>query len=136
MRPAFFGFLSFALSVVAQGACAAECNRNDQSQAGLNICADADYKAADQKLNQTYGRIMKRLSGDHDTARLLQVSQRAWIAFRDAECDFRTSASKDGSIYPLEVLLCRRDLTEERTKALDAYLHCGEGDPGCPVPAQ
>jgi uncharacterized protein YecT (DUF1311 family) len=136
MRPVFFIFLSFVLSIAAQGASAADCNRNDQSQMGLNICADTDYKAADRKLNQTYGRIVKRLAGDRDTVKLLQASQRAWIAFRDAECSFRTSASKEGSIHPMEAALCLRDLTEERTKALDVYLHCGEGDPSCPVPAQ
>jgi len=136
MRPLFFVFLWFILPFAVQNAFAVECNRKDQTQFGLDVCADTDYKAADQKLNRTYGQIMKRLAGDHDTAKLLQASQRAWIAFRDAECNFRTSASKEGSIYPMEVSLCERDLTEERTKALDAYLHCGEGDPSCPVPAQ
>lgn len=137
MRPLVFALLVGIVSLItAPSAFAAQCNRNDQSQTGLNICADTDYKAADQKLNQTYGRIIKRLSGDRETIKLLQSSQRAWIAFRDAECDFRTSASRDGSIHPMEAALCLRDLTEERTKALDAYLRCGEGDPSCPVPAQ
>lgn len=136
MRPLFFALLGLVPLMAVQGAFAAQCDRSDQSQTGMNICADADYKAADAHLNQTYGRIVKRLSGDRETTKLLQGSQRAWIAFRDAECDFRTSASRDGSIHPMEVGLCLRDLTEERTKALNAYLHCGEGDPSCPVPAQ
>jgi hypothetical protein len=30
---------------------------------------------------------------------------------------------------------CRQELTEARTRQLDAYLHCQEGDLACPVPA-
>jgi len=136
MRPLFFALVGLIPLIAAPNASAAQCDRNDESQTGMNICADADYKAADAKLNQTYGRIIKRLSGDRDTTKLLQASQRAWIAFRDAECSFQTSASREGSIHPMEVAICLRNLTEERTKALDAYLHCSEGDPSCPVPAQ
>jgi uncharacterized protein YecT (DUF1311 family) len=54
-----------------------ECDRNDETQAGMNICAGADYKAADTNLNADYGEIMKRLSDDADARKLLQESQRA-----------------------------------------------------------
>lgn len=134
MRPMILP-LCLVGTLVATGALAEQCNRNDQSQIGLNICADADFKAADAKLNKTYGTVVKRLAGDADTRKLLQVSQRAWIAFRDAECHFRTDLNKDGTIYPMLVAGCRQELTEARTKQLDAYLHCQEGDLSCPVPA-
>ncbi len=57
----------------------------------MDICAGADFKASDAKLNTDYGEIMKRLSDDADARKLLQESQRAWIAFRDAECKFSSS---------------------------------------------
>jgi uncharacterized protein YecT (DUF1311 family) len=113
-----------------------ECDRNDQSQTGMNICAGADFKASDAKLNADYGKIMKRLSDDADARKLLQESQRAWIAFRDAECKFSSSGVEGGSIYPLVYAGCLQTLTEARTQQLGAYLKCDEGDTSCPVPAQ
>jgi uncharacterized protein YecT (DUF1311 family) len=129
-------FVSLLPSVAHSASATPQCDRKDETQFGLDVCADADYKAADAKLNQAYAKVMKRLGDDADGRKLLQGAQRAWIAFRDAECNFQTNGSKDGTIYPMEVSLCRRGLTEERTKALDAYLNCGEGDPSCPVPPQ
>jgi hypothetical protein len=43
----------------------------------------------------------ERLGADEATKKRLKEAQRAWIAFRDAECDFATSGSRDGSIYPM-----------------------------------
>ena len=116
-------------------ALAQECDRADESQMGMNICANEDYQAADAKLNKTYGEIMKRLSDDADGRKLLQAAQRAWIAFRDAECDFSTADSKDGSVYPMLVSGCLVGLTEARTEQLGGYLKCEEGDMNCPVEA-
>jgi uncharacterized protein YecT (DUF1311 family) len=120
----------------SSAAVAQECDRSDESQAGVNICAHEDYKTADAKLNETYGEIMKRLSDDPDGRKLLQAAQRAWIAFRDAECDFSTAGSQSGSIYPTLISGCLQSLTEARTEQLGGYLECDEGDMSCPVPTE
>ena len=112
-----------------------ECAPTDDSQMCLNARAGADYKTEDAKLNKAYHEIMHRLSDSPEDKKLLQASQRAWIAFRDAECAFSTDRSKDGSMYPMLLLGCRADLTKIRTEQLGAYLHCEEGDMDCPVPA-
>lgn len=93
--------ISIASSMVASAASAEECDRNDQTQTSMNICAGADYAASDAKLNKAYGDIMKRLSDNADARKLLQDSQRAWIAFRDAECKFSASGVDGGSVYPM-----------------------------------
>ena len=111
-----------------------ECNPSDESQMGMNICADADYKAADAKLNAAYQEIMKRLSDDAEGRKLLQTAQRAWIAFRDAECAFSANDSKGGSIYPMLVSECLTELTNARTAQLKANLDCPEGDVSCALP--
>ncbi len=108
---------------------------NAADQMTLNICADKEHKAGDAKLNAAYGEIMKRLAGDDATKKLLQTAQRDWIAFRDAECAFQTSAASGGSIQPMLVSLCLATLTQDRVTQLEAYLHCEEGDMSCPVPA-
>jgi uncharacterized protein YecT (DUF1311 family) len=111
-----------------------ECDRSDESQTGMNICAAADYKAADAKLNKAYGEMMKRLSDDAEGRKLLQAAQRAWIAFRDAQCAFSAKDSKGGSIYPMLISECLAELTTARTEQLKADLGCQEGDVSCSAP--
>jgi uncharacterized protein YecT (DUF1311 family) len=132
--------LTLPLAVIAgllgalPAAQAQKCDRADETQAGMNICAAADHQAADHKLNKAYGDIMKRLSDDAEARKRLQAAQRAWIAFRDAECDFSTADSKEGTIYPALYSGCLTALTDERTGQLNGYLNCEEGDMSCPVP--
>jgi uncharacterized protein YecT (DUF1311 family) len=108
----------------------------DQTQAGLDKCASAAFQRADHALNDAYRQIIQRLGGDKRAKDLLTASQRAWIAFRDAECKFAVSSTETGSIYPMAYSLCLEGETETRTKDLRAYLHCSEGDLSCPVPAR
>ena len=68
---------------------------------------------------------------DDKSRKLLQVAQRAWIAFRDAECAYTTAGSEGGSIHPMEVSQCLTDLTEQRTKQLTSSANCQEGDASC-----
>jgi len=107
----------------------------DQSQNGLNQCADAAYKKADEALNTVYREVTRRLKDDPPTTKLLVTAQKAWIAFRDAECTFSSAANAGGSIYPMVYAGCLQHLTEARTKRLRACLKGGEEDLDCPVPS-
>ena len=49
------------------------------------------YKKADAELNVLYRQITARLKDDKATTELLVAAQRAWVAFRDAECAFSAS---------------------------------------------
>ena len=126
--------ITLATFAFSHPALSQECDPNDESQMGMNICAAADYKAEDAKLNRAYREIVKRLADSPEDKKLLQTAQRDWIAFRDAECAFSTNDSKDGSIYPMLLSQCLADLTDARAKQLGAYLDCEEGDMSCPVP--
>ena len=112
----------------------ADCS-NASTQADMNECADKAFKASDAALNATYKQIEQRLKGSADAKKLLITAQRAWLAFRDAECAFATSGSSGGSIYPMVYSMCLDTVTQARTKGLQTYLSCGEGDASCPVPA-
>lgn len=135
MRLSIAGFCALfcVLLAAAPAVRASECK--DQTQLGLNACADAGYRTADSALNVAYKEIIRRLKGDAETTKLLVAAQKAWIGYRDAECAFSSSANAGGSIYPMTLSLCLEALTKERTRALGAYLKCGEGDMSCPVPA-
>jgi len=105
------------------------------TQTDLNICAAEALKASDAALNATYRQVMGRLKTDPAKRALLMNAQKAWLAFRDAECDFDGSDVVGGSIHPMIVSECVDALTQSRTHQLEAYLHCAEGDMSCPVPA-
>ncbi|UCI30370.1 lysozyme inhibitor LprI family protein [Mesorhizobium sp. B4-1-4] len=111
---------------------AQECDRSDDSQQMMNICAGEDYQAADARLNKAYQDLIG--SDDADDKRLLQAAQRAWIAFRDVECAHTTAASQGGSIHALEVSQCLTRLTNERIKQLAASANCQKGDASCASP--
>jgi uncharacterized protein YecT (DUF1311 family) len=105
----------------------------DDSQAGLNQCAGDAYKKADAALNAAYKQVMARLNSEA-TAKSLVAAQRAWIAYRDAECDFISSGVEGGSARPMIVAQCLEQLTSQRADDLKALLSCEEGDLSCPVP--
>lgn len=124
--------LACAWLSLSASAFAAECE--DQTQSGLNRCADAAYQKADAALNGVYSEITRRLKGDAATKQLLTAAQRAWLGFRDAECAFANAANAGGSIYPMVHAECLERLTKARASDLRAYLKCSEGDLSCPVP--
>ena len=77
---------------------------------------------------------MARLESENETRKALVGAQKAWLAFRDAECDFEAAGARGGSIQPMIVAQCRTRLTEARSGALRGFLTYAEGDAGCPVP--
>lgn len=130
----FAALLLFAL--FAPSPARASCEDDATTQAALNDCAGQAFAKSDRALNGLYREIMQRLGKDTDEGRMLIAAQRAWIAFRDAECDFAAAGVAGGSIYPMTVVNCRNTLTEKRIDDFKFYLSCEEGDTACPVPAQ
>ena len=107
----------------------------ETSQTGMNLCAQQAYEATDGELNAAYRQIDQRMADDPDGRKRLVAAQRAWIAFRDAECAFSTAPAEEGSIHPMLVADCLATLTQARLEQFEIYLDCEEGDLGCPVPA-
>ncbi|QRR08952.1 DUF1311 domain-containing protein [Burkholderia sp. MS455] len=118
--------------VVSVNAFALDCNNPpggiDPESAQVNYqCAEKSRRAADSTLNQTYKKLLSTLKDDPDSGIIPKTqivsAQRAWVAFRDAECDFRTSVN-GGARQWLTVnhAQCLTELTAERTKVLQDYL--------------
>jgi uncharacterized protein YecT (DUF1311 family) len=126
--------LLFAL-LLAPAVAAADCG-DDATQSELNACAAADYDAADAELNRLYHEMRARLEGADDTTRLLTLAQRAWIGWRDTECDLASASVAGGSIYPMIRGQCLARLTTARAADFRRYLACEEGDLSCPLPPQ
>ena len=120
--------------ICAQAADKIDCNSKELNQMQLDQCAGMDFTAADAKLNALYKRMMSRY--DATNGALLRASERAWIAYRDAECDFATNGTAGGTINPMMDTMCRTEKTNARIKELNAQLHCAEGDLSCNAPAK
>ncbi len=99
-----------------------------QTQSDITICAGIDYKKADATLNEVWDEALfiakeEDMLGDVDDGRpsneeALRKAQRAWIAYRDANCAYEGYAARGGSMEPMLVNLCLARLTEERTVLL------------------
>ena len=127
--------LALAPVMFTSMAVAVDCD-NASDQATMNQCAAQQHAAADKELNALYQQITTRLKGQPDRRKLLVGAQRAWVAFRDAECTFSASGVEGGSLYPLVYSNCTTDLTKSRVQTFKNYLKCQEGGVGCPVPGQ
>lgn len=100
-----------ALLLTAGNACDGSTTRD------VEQCLAADLKRADAELNQYYAAATKRLTEQRDTAALakLRAAERAWIAYRDAECDAVYESWGQGTIRGAMSLGCRITLTKART---------------------
>jgi uncharacterized protein YecT (DUF1311 family) len=91
-----------------------------QNQQELNMAAGQEYQDADKELNRVYKELMGKL--DQPGKRKLIAAERAWIKFRDAECDFRSFDNLGGTIYPMVYAGSAAALTRERTAQLQEML--------------
>ena len=107
-----------------------------QTQADMNVQVDRTYHAADAALNAQYRATMAVAAKD-DASRAgdlkagvarpdrdptyraaLLASQRAWLAFRDAQCRVEGFAYRGGSAQDMAEAQCATALTRTRTAEL------------------
>ncbi len=88
------------------------------SQLEMNECAAADHDKADAELTALYAKF-KPISPE------MRAAERAWIAYRDAECAYESHESVGGSIHSMEVSMCETAMTRERIAVLKSDL--GDG---------
>lgn len=90
-----------------------------QSTAGMIDCIGTEWQAQDARLNRAYKGALKRLELPRQRA-ALQKAQRAWIAFRDADC--ASLYDQDwGTISRVEAASCRLDRTARRADDLEGF---------------
>lgn len=102
-----------------------------ESTVEINFCADKEYQAADKALNAAYASALKvtrarNLEKPYDAKSFeeaLRGSQRAWIAYRDADCkDVMAQVWTNGTGATSAILGCMTDKTLRRTKELKEML--------------
>lgn len=107
------------------------------TQMQMNQCADADFRSADQSLNQVYRQMRSVAAGDANNGTpnspdYLQAAQRAWLSYRDKECLSRTNggprAPGAGSMASMAYAICLTALTNARVADLQKQHACSEHD--------
>ena len=93
----------------------------------MNFCADKDYQAADKELNRAFGTALAYVKTRDDEKPYdaksfedaLRNAQRAWVAYRDADCkDLIAQEWSGGTGTTAASLGCMTEKTIQRTKEL------------------
>lgn len=106
-----------------------------QSQMEMTYCASIDYEAADADLNALWPSIVAAAKASDEyvaeqvegtgvptTLEALRNAQRAWIKFRDAQCEYEAYEVFGGTMQPMVGSLCLARLTRERIQVLSYAL--------------
>ena len=100
-----------------------------QTQLAMNTCASMDFEQADARLNEQWRETAEHMRSldagiDRETDsqpghfETLLEGQRAWLAFRDAQCQSEGFLARGGSVQPMLVSHCKAYLTELRIEQL------------------
>jgi uncharacterized protein YecT (DUF1311 family) len=98
-----------------------------QTQVAMNGQAREEFEQADAELNKTYEALLKKLP-DAQSKEKVKQSQRAWLAFRDAEVAFAADQARGGSMAPTVRYETSTELTQQRIRQLKTRL----GENGSP----
>lgn len=99
---------------------------NQMDQSTMTRCAGNDFERADAELNRIWPGLKKdaqdadaeAFEGNGGYVAALMASQRAWLAYRDAECAWQGFEARGGSMEPMLVNACLADKTRARIKEL------------------
>jgi len=100
-----------------------ESSEDGFSTANMLSCVAAETAIWDEFLNVAYRDLranMRELDADSPSGEILRAdalrdAQRAWIAFRDAECLFNWAIFQEGTMSSLVSSSCFLDMTAQRT---------------------
>lgn len=100
----------------------------DGTTVEMEACVEKSQKVVETELNLAYGRALRSLPKSNNSAgsyaqvrRNLVEAQRAWVLFRQKDCDAVYALAMDGSARGLEYLGCMRIHAERRIEDLKAY---------------
>ncbi|CAN7426545.1 lysozyme inhibitor LprI family protein [Rhizobium sp. LjRoot258] len=100
--------------------------KNPLTQMEMTSCEQDRYDTADKALNEQWTKTRAQTAGvdknleekDRGAEKALLTAQRAWISYRDAECQAEGFQARGGSMEPMLVAGCLANLTDQRTKEL------------------
>lgn len=96
------------------------------TQRDLNACADIEYDKADKDLNAAYKQLRTKMSDWDKSADeeskgavdALVAAQRAWVSFRDANCEVAGFQARGGTMESMLISSCLADMSTKRAAEL------------------
>lgn len=107
------------IAVFSISAFAVDCNEA-VSNYDMKICEAKNLEEQDKRLNDLYGKLMKK--NDKVGQNKLKKAQRAWIVYRDTECDYAADSMRGGTGEGLISLGCLSNKTKLRADELQDYV--------------
>ena len=103
----------------------AACSARNPSNPGVSNCTAIANRDADRRLNAIYTAALHTLNQPGPTynaeiPKRLIAAERTWIAFRDAECNYKSTIALGGSGEGYAYVACLYALTKARVRALMA----------------
>ncbi|MHA7968293.1 lysozyme inhibitor LprI family protein [Rhizobium sp. CAU 1783] len=102
--------------------------KNPMTQYDMNVCSDRDYKEADKALNAQWSALKPIVKEWDETLKSVGMvptaeasllkAQRAWIDYRDGQCDTEEASVQGGTMAPTIYSSCMAELTRKRTEEL------------------
>lgn len=86
----------------------------------MRECISKKFDYHDKILNQTYQKLVRSL--DKSQAELLVIAERAWIDYREKDCQFAGSYHQGGTLQPVTIGECQVAHTKKRIELLKGYL--------------
>ncbi len=99
----------------------------------INECVAIEKDKVEVKLNETYQRVLAFLDNSdplikEDAAKAkmkLKEAQRAWITFREADCDAVYAYNASGTIRTVMWIGCMQTHAEQRIAELNSFMEGG-----------
>ena len=122
MKSQRIAYIAFLCTLPA-ASLAGECSEFKEGSTPWATCQSAQvFTNTDKSLNTTYRKVLSEFNGPSRSKerQSLIASQRAWLSFRERQCEFaQLLANGAGSATLLD---CKADLTKERTEFLERLL--------------
>lgn len=104
------------------------CVARDSSNAHIMACTSVAQVFADARLNDAYQAWTEALKhpkpdeakDDAEILKRLVAAERAWIAFRDEDCNLQSTSALGGTAEPVVFGDCRYAMTKARVETLEA----------------
>jgi uncharacterized protein YecT (DUF1311 family) len=100
-------FFAFATGAVARAQC-----EDAKTSLQINECFAKELKKAHAELDSVYRLTMKK--PEAADAALLRKEQRAWLVYRDAQCEADGALLDGGTGGPAASMSCKLELTRKR----------------------
>ncbi|WP_377296486.1 lysozyme inhibitor LprI family protein [Rhizobium sp. SGZ-381] len=127
LLPSAFSLAAFlcAGAALAEEEPQVDCDKAEV-QKELNYCAERDFQAADADLNAQW-KATRKVMADFDrqlgaaergAEKALLKGQRAWLEYRDGQCESEAFAARGGTLEPMLLMSCKAEISKVRTEEL------------------